>query len=661
MSEKQSRRAQEEDDELQVLISKHGALPTSPAIAFEDLGLELTRGPAKGRWVLDGVTGSIPGGSFVAVMGPSGSGKTTFIHTLVGKAFYGQMHGKVFVNGTPVSLRDFRTVTGFVKQDDIMHRELTVRENLMFCALSRTDYSGRYGNTDPKHVVSEVMHLLDLSAVANSPIGDEENRGLSGGQRKRVNIGMELAACPAILFLDEPTSGLDSASSMLVCKTMRRLAEQGMTIIAVIHQPRYEIFTMFHRVLLLAKGGKTAFYGEPDEALKYFDGLDFECPQHVNPPDFFMDVIAGDFPNRQGARMTPNELQTAWKNATAKNNSFVNAHDADDPDYVNLRMSHVDLLKFTGPGGDEMRKLAKARRNAPFYYQLYLFFMRSLRQMSRAMSANFMDLVLVLIAGLFLGLVFSKQEYIPPLNPVLVDRMLKGIEGPTKDSLTTYLTKPVDDPIISEASLSCMAIGMTGVMASLRVFGNDKFTYWREAGYGLSTLAYFLAKNVAHLIFVFLSPAVYLSIFTTLVTPRGSLAGFYLVLLTVQFSTVGLGYVISIVLPGSLTQLCGVVTVLVLSMFAGARPTLVEIKSMWAPLQALPYLSYIRYAQEAWYLVEIKPWSELQAVNVTTGMELFDYHFKDETLCFWITIAYGVGFRIVAYFALVFMHREQKQ
>ena len=214
------------------------------------------------------------------------------MHTLAGKAFYGERQGEVLVNGDPVNLNEFSKVVGFVKQDDIMLREMTVGETILFNA--RLRYDPRMTSLSPSEVSKALLDALDLSHVTHTNIGDEKKRGISGGQRKRVNIGMEMAALPSLLFFDEPTSGLDPTSSMTVCQCLRDMAQCGIPVIAVIHQPRYEIFTMFHKVLLLAKGGKLVFYGSPNQALPYFEKeLGIPCPQHLNPPDFFMDVISG--------------------------------------------------------------------------------------------------------------------------------------------------------------------------------------------------------------------------------------------------------------------------------------------------------------------------------------------------------------------------------
>ena len=117
--------------------------------------------------------------------------------------------------------------------------------------------------TDEDHylIIEGVIELLELGHVRNVVVGSVDNRGISGGQRKRVNIGLELVADPSVLFLDEPTSGLDSTSAKIVMSALKDLANLGMTVIAVIHQPRFSIFALFDQLLLLGKGGATVYNG----------------------------------------------------------------------------------------------------------------------------------------------------------------------------------------------------------------------------------------------------------------------------------------------------------------------------------------------------------------------------------------------------------------
>ena len=152
-----------------------------------------------------------------------------------------------------------------------MMRDMTVKENLQYSGKIRL--SSTLNELEKRVKIRKCIRLLDLRAIRHSLIGDENSRGISGGQRKRVNIGLEMVAEPSVLFLDEPTSGLDSTSSLDVCKALRDIADTGITVITVIHQPRYEIFTMFHDVLLLGKGGQTVYLGPSEKALEYFEGL----------------------------------------------------------------------------------------------------------------------------------------------------------------------------------------------------------------------------------------------------------------------------------------------------------------------------------------------------------------------------------------------------
>jgi len=191
------------------------------SLSFDKLGLNLR----DGKRVLDGVTGSFEAGKLVAIMGPSGAGKTTFMNVLCGKATYGDMVGEVLVNGQTCPVDSIKSITGFVPQDDIVHEKLTVRENIRYSAELRNP-AGTPQETLTA-IVTDVLSVLQMGHIQTSIVGGVEERGISGGQRKRVNIGPELAASPTLLFLDEPTSGLDSMTSLDVVSILRRLADDG--------------------------------------------------------------------------------------------------------------------------------------------------------------------------------------------------------------------------------------------------------------------------------------------------------------------------------------------------------------------------------------------------------------------------------------------------
>jgi len=298
-------------------------------IEFEDLSLELP----SGKKVLEGVTGKFQAGRMCAIMGPSGAGKTSFMNALCGKATYGRTGGSIRINGEEANMASLKSVMGFVPQDDIVHQELTVREQIQFSAKLR----GRDGLSEGRveRITEDVLNVMQIDHVQNSIVGGVEQRGISGGQRKRVNIGLELAAEPVLLFLDEPTSGLDSTSSLSVCSSLKKMCQLGMTSIMVIHQPRYSLFTLFDDVLLLGKGGKTVYLGPSSGAKPYFESLGFEMPSNENPADWFMDVISGEVPNSQIPNFRPEMLFDLWQD---------HAHEQRESSSQPLRGSDARLL-----------------------------------------------------------------------------------------------------------------------------------------------------------------------------------------------------------------------------------------------------------------------------------------------------------------------------
>eukprot|EP00929_Paragymnodinium_shiwhaense_P036784 TRINITY_DN19684_c0_g1_i1.p1 TRINITY_DN19684_c0_g1~~TRINITY_DN19684_c0_g1_i1.p1 ORF type:complete len:1165 (+),score=190.46 TRINITY_DN19684_c0_g1_i1:56-3550(+) len=247
-----------------------------------------------GKRLLRDINLYIRPGSRVAVMGPSGSGKTTLLAVLSGRASYGRVEGKLLVGGRKTdsgSLRFLQNVTGFVPQDDVLLGELTVEENIRFQAALRLK-----DGTSPAEIdghVKQVAKDLKLDAILDSRVGTPEARGVSGGQRKRVSIAMELVAQPLLLFADEPTSGLDSTTSHEVVQCLNGAASRlGTTVAAVIHQPRYETLCLFDDLVLLGVGGCLTYAGPTANAMVHFrDVMRVEFQPNSNPADILLDAI----------------------------------------------------------------------------------------------------------------------------------------------------------------------------------------------------------------------------------------------------------------------------------------------------------------------------------------------------------------------------------
>jgi ABC-type multidrug transport system ATPase subunit len=211
--------------------------------------------------VLQNICGGFKAGHITAIIGPSGAGKTSLLSLLRGNTHYATISGVIKVNKTKVAnLQGIRDRVAYVSQEDIIYDALTVEENIMFSAL----LFNRKGLTKRKNlypIVNHTLELLGLKFICCSVVGNVSTKGISGGQRRRVSVAMELMKEADMILLDEPTSGLDSATSISLMNCLHSLAVLGTNVVATLHQPRSEIFHLVDSVILLAPGGRVAYYG----------------------------------------------------------------------------------------------------------------------------------------------------------------------------------------------------------------------------------------------------------------------------------------------------------------------------------------------------------------------------------------------------------------
>lgn len=838
-------------------------------------------------------------------MGPSGSGKTTLLNVLSGRASYGTTTGDVFINGIKDEIARYNKVVGFVPQDDnTLLGELTVLEILETSAATRLP--AHYSEFQRLQLVEETLELLGLSEVRFAAAGTETRRSLSGGQRRRLSVGVELVAQPLLLCLDEPTSGLDSSSAKSLVSALRKLSRSGLTIAAVIHQPRYEIFEMFDDVLILGKGGQTVFQGAVGSCMDYFASLGFDMPVHGNPADFLMDVVSGEVRPTSEARARL-ALATARRRI---NNSAVSASAPppieesaallpssdllapamlfecwrarllDEPDAAQSAVpaapaqsgagiaarplgtqlefwgwligsfllpyalaliylgetskQRADLLaeseevaaapvaerslvySFTGRsysmrarygaltgvvglmmGGGVLLVAASAvfgesntwgdiaggivliltalvsaasiaiqwtgaisrgsRRRATFLgnmllgvlcgpfvlfanffnmshkaraamtcggmigsmvlvlvfmfgqfakrtelatliavtlfvafltalfaalmrynhlphserrvsgalTQTYVFTMRGLTQMVRNWPGIVLDLGLNLTSGLFLGLVFYQRSYQGPIfSPFGVD-VGKTFQCPPVlqdyfQPACALLIVPIDDPLPGEASLSCLAVAMASVASSMRVFGAEMSSFRREAGVGLNTGAYYIGKSLSHLPIVFAAPGVFLMAYAGPAALAGDWTQHYLLLVCVYSISASLAYIVSMLVRRELSQLFGVILLLVFMMFSGANPTLLQLRenSLLGNVLYYPsFLSFLRFSQELFYLIEARA----HHIGELTMETLYGFSNKDEQMCWAFLVMFVICFRVIGFLALVFEENAGRQ
>uniref|UniRef100_A0A3B4BCB4 ABC transporter domain-containing protein n=1 Tax=Periophthalmus magnuspinnatus TaxID=409849 RepID=A0A3B4BCB4_9GOBI len=272
------------------------SLETGPIVTFhrlhycvQDSRFCRKRGPEKS--ILKDVSGIMRPG-MNAIMGATGSGKTSLLDVIAGrKDPRGLKEGQVLVDGRVVT-SELRLSSAYVVQDDILMGTLSVRENLLFSANLRLDPS-EHTRKDKETRVDTIIQDLGLTDCAHTKIGTEFLRGVSGGERKRCSIGMELITSPSLLFLDEPTTGLDSNTANCIISLLHKLSRRGKTVIFSIHQPRYSIFRQFDHLTLMHKG-EMVYAGAASQAMDYFTNLGFTIEAFNNPADFFMDITNGE-------------------------------------------------------------------------------------------------------------------------------------------------------------------------------------------------------------------------------------------------------------------------------------------------------------------------------------------------------------------------------
>ncbi|KAI1406215.1 ATP-binding cassette transporter [Hypoxylon fuscum] len=262
--------------------------------AWRDICLDIQVG-GQNRRLLSNISGWLEPGTMTALMGLSGAGKTTLLDTLAQRISIGVVSGGLYLDSEPLP-QSMNRRSGFVQQQDVHLNTSTVREALRLAARLRQPAS--IPVFEKYDYVETVISMLEMEDVADALIGTP-GAGLNLEKRKRVSIGVELAAKPdVLLFLDEPTSGLDGDSAFSIIALMRKLADAGQTILCTIHQPSFELVEQFDNLLLLIPGGKTAYFGpmgpKCEILVNYFGRLARSCGEAENPADYVLELIANE-------------------------------------------------------------------------------------------------------------------------------------------------------------------------------------------------------------------------------------------------------------------------------------------------------------------------------------------------------------------------------
>ncbi|TXG73822.1 hypothetical protein EZV62_002401 [Acer yangbiense] len=620
-------------------------------VAFKDLTITLK---GKNKNLMRCVTGKLSPGRVSAVMGPSGAGKTTFLSALTGKVPGCTMSGMVLVNQKVESIRSYKKIIGFVPQDDIVHGNLTVEENLWFSARCRL--AADLPKPEKVLVVERVIESLGLQAIRDSLVGTVEKRGISGGQRKRVNVGLEMVMEPSLLILDEPTSGLDSSSSQLLLRALRHEALEAVNICMVVHQPSYTLFKMFDDLILLAKGGLTVYHGPVKKVEEYFAGLGITVPERANPPDYYIDILEGIIKPSASSGVNAKQLPVRWmlhngyqvpmdmiesfegmKASTSEDNGDGTDEQSLAGDLwadvkCNVEVTKDSIRHNFLSSGD------LSDRRTPGVFQQYRYFLgRAGKQRLREAWTQSVDYLILLLAGICLGTLakvsdetFGSQGYI-----YSVIAMCKYIY-----IYIFFFFKFLD-----------MYITLLCSIAALRSFSLDKLHYWRESGSGMSSLAYFLSKDTVDLFNILIKPLVYLSMFYFFNNPRSSVYDNYFVLVCLVYCVTGLSYIVAICFEPGPAQLWSVLLPVVLTLVATHNNNNEVV-------DFISELCYTKWALEAFVVSNAKRYFGVWLITRCGSLQGSGYDLKHFVPNLIKLVATGIVARAIAYICMITLQKK---
>lgn len=595
--------------------------------------------------ILQNVTGSIEAGSLTAVMGGSGAGKSTFVNVLMGKTL--NTDGHVSINNIPGRISKYKKLIGYVPQDDVVLPELTVYENILHSARIRLPRSWR--DDEIKTHVDSVIDCLELSHVRDSLVGSVGKPVISGGQRKRVSIGMELAAAPMAIFLDEPTSGLDATAASSIMGTLKALARLGISVIVIIHQPRMEIFEMLDDLILLASG-QIIYEGPEAEVRAYFEGAGFRLPDHGNLGDIVTDIITGNgrayMPRGSGSGDVSKDALIRHWNSSRQNAKIRSRHASvsnvgsgggrgHSPSIsASISVLNVNEILNNRQSTRPIRHLVR-RRGAPLHKQTWLCLQRAFLQQYRAKAAFWAEMGLASIAGFLLGIAMSAKQGI----------YFIGLYHAPFDVLSVA-TDLLSVPQL--ALLVAIAIGLVAGAPGVRVFSEELLLQRRESEAGHSRLAYYTAKTASAVPRMAVACLHFSTILMLFAVPVLAWGLAFVTNLMYFYCIYGLASCVSMMIRREDAPLFATMLALIAGIMCGAAPSLADVRSwgvvwLWRASPAV-------WLAELYFGEMITPFGYLYDIDLAA--EATGYHLGRGWINVLVLFGIGSAYRFLAYILL---------
>ncbi|XP_047325778.1 ABC transporter G family member 6-like [Impatiens glandulifera] len=636
----------------------------------------INRSPASGtKLLLDNVSGEARDGEILAVLGASGSGKSTLIDALANRIAKDSLRGTVTLNGEPLESRLLKAISAYVMQDDLLFPMLTVEETLTFAAEFRLPRS--LSKSKKKLRVQALIDQLGLRNAAKTIIGDEGHRGVSGGERRRVSIGIDIIHDPIILFLDEPTSGLDSTSAFMVVKVLQRIAQTGSIVIMSIHQPSYRIFSLLDRMIFLSRG-QTAYSGSPAQLPLFFAEFGYPIPENENRTEFALDLIR-ELEGSPGGTKQLVDYTKSW--STAKRvqspDPFFNGGLGPQSlkETISASISRGKLVSGAGAArssGSGTSSIVPTFAN-PMWTELLVLSNRSIKNSRRQPELFGIRLGAVLITGFILATMFWKLDNSP-----------KGVQE----------------------RLGFIAFAMSTTFYTcadaLPVFLHERYIFMRETAHNAyRRSSYVIAHSLTAIPALVILSLAFSSCTFFAVGLDGGFSGFlfyFLIILAAFWAGSSFVTFLSGIVPHVMLGYTIVVAILAyFLLFSGFFITRDRIPGYWIWFH---YISLVKYPYEAVLQNEfedptkcfvrgiqifdntplgsvpielktrlLKTMSSTLGVNITSttcvtrGLDILQQQGITDLSkwnCLWVTVAWGFFFRILFYFSLLMGSKNKR-
>ncbi|CAG7906219.1 unnamed protein product [Brassica rapa] len=624
------------------------------------------------KTLLDDVSGEACDGNILAVLGASGAGKSTLIDALAGRVAKESLRGFVTLNGENVlESQLLKVISAYVMQDDLLFPMLTVKETLMFASEFRLPRS--FPKSKKMERVQALIDQLGLRNAADTVIGDEGHRGVSGGERRRVSIGIDIIHDPIVLFLDEPTSGLDSSNAFMVVQVLKRIAQSGSIVVMSIHQPSTRIIDLLDRLIILSRG-KNVFSGSPASLPNFFSNLGHTIPEKENITEFALDVVRKLEGSTEGTRELV-EFNEKWQqsNLGLSQSARPTPHGLSLKEAIIESVSRGKLVSGSSGAANFTSMETVSSYTNPSLFETFILAKRYMRNWIRMPELLGTRIAIVMVTAFLLATVYWKLDNTP-----------RGAQ----ERLTFFAF------VVPTTFYLCLD--------NVPVFIQERYIFLRETTRNAyRTSSYVISHSLVSLPQLIAPSLVFSSITFWTVGLRGGLEGFVFYCLIIYASfwsgssvvTFISGLVPHIMLSYMVT-IAYVAYCLLLSGFYVVRD---RIPSYWIWFH---YISPIKYPYEAVLINEFDDPSRcfVKGVQVFEGTLLGGVSDKKkvellETLsrsistritqstclrtgsdllsqqgitqlskwdCLWITLASGLFFRILFYFALLFGSKNKR-